>query len=126
MKNGVDRTANERRINSQFPLETPQGVAAFLANYNYVKSTAIDRSDFDAINLLVDFESVLDRVRLTKRQKEAIRLVYEEGLTQKEAGEMLGITQQAVGQLLQAVARKVSVEFEKDFLRSKGGIKIDD
>ncbi|WP_050632332.1 sigma factor-like helix-turn-helix DNA-binding protein [Bacillus andreraoultii] len=119
MNNRVD----QQKLDTQFPLETPQGVAALLQNYRYVKSAALDRSDFDAINILVDFERVFDKVTLTKRQKEAIRLVYEEKLTQQEAGEVLGITQQAVGQLLQAVARKISEEYEKDYLRTKGGIK---
>jgi RNA polymerase sigma factor (sigma-70 family) len=111
------------RFKDLFPLETPQGVTALLQNYSYVKSAALDRSDFDAINLIIDFERVFERVSLTSRQKEAIRLVYEEEMTQKEAGETLGISQQAVGQLLQAVAKKLAEEFEKDYLRTKGGIK---
>lgn len=56
--------------------------------------------DLDASDTLIDFERALALAKLTKRQSEAIRLVYDVGLTQKLAGEHMGIGQNTVSGLL--------------------------
>lgn len=103
------------------PLETPQGVNAFLANLSFIKSAAYDKSDFDAMNMLVDFETAFAKVKMTKRQKQAVELVHFKNLTQKEAGAIMGISQQAVGQLIQAVATKISEQYTNDLIVKEGG-----
>jgi predicted DNA-binding protein (UPF0251 family) len=42
--------------------------------------------DYDAVVLLVDLRKAVEMAQLTGRQSEALRLVYEEDLTQEEAG----------------------------------------
>lgn len=91
-------------------LETPQGILATLTNLNYIKSYAYERSDFDAIHILVDLQNALKNIELTEKQRKAIELVCIEGMTQKEAGDIMGISQQAVGQLLHTVARNIADE----------------
>lgn len=52
--------------------------------------------DTNASDTLVDFADAVKRAGLTVRQAEALRLVYVEDLTQKVAGERMGIERQAV------------------------------
>lgn len=56
--------------------------------------------DLDASDTLIDFERAVSLARLTARQTEALRWVYDVGLTQKSAGERMGIGQNTVSELL--------------------------
>jgi predicted DNA-binding protein (UPF0251 family) len=47
--------------------------------------------DYDAVVLLADLATAIAMAQLTGRQSEALRLVYEEDLTQEEAGKRLGV-----------------------------------
>jgi predicted DNA-binding protein (UPF0251 family) len=53
--------------------------------------------DYDAVILLTDLRKAVELAGLTGRQSEALRLVYEEDLTQEEAGKRMGIGRRAVG-----------------------------
>ena len=48
----------------------------------------------------------LRKVQLTAKEREAYTLVTLKGLTQTEAGKMMGVTQQAVGNLMRNVVKK--------------------
>ncbi|MHC8516788.1 sigma factor-like helix-turn-helix DNA-binding protein [Sporosarcina sp. ITBMC105] len=51
----------------------------------------------------------LDNAGLTQRQREAIDLVYFEDLTQADAAERMGVTQQAVAKFVRAALRTLRV-----------------
>ena len=102
---------------TEFPLESVQGVIALMSNIHYVKVAAYTNGDYDALNLLVDYNEAFQAANITKRQKEALNLVFEKDLTQREAGELLGISQQAVQQLINSVAVRIS----EYFTRRQGG-----
>lgn len=120
MKGGIDLKTNECRLENEYPLDTPQGVNALLSNIHYIRCAAIDKGDFDAINLLIDFEIAYSKIEITKRQRQAIMLVYFADLTQKEAGDFMGISQQAVQQLIQNVVKKVAEQYRKDLEQIEG------
>lgn len=103
-----ERDQNDGEGGKGYSLENPKGVAAFLANYHHIRTSAYVKSDFDALVMLIDFETAFSEIDITKRQKQAISLVYWEDLTQREAGERLGISQQAVQQMLNAVITKIA------------------
>lgn len=96
----------------EFPLDTPQGVHAFLSNRHYVKSAAM-RGDYDATVMDIDFEIAMSRTNISPRQHEAMRLVYLFDLTQREAGERMEISQQAVQQTLNAILIRISEQYRK-------------
>lgn len=104
-----------------FSLETPKGAASLMSNLYYLKSAAYDKSDFNAVDILIDFKSIFEKVKFTKRQKQALDLVFFKGYTQTEAGQKLGISQQAVAQTIKASTQKISdkyaMEYEKVKLR---------
>jgi DNA-directed RNA polymerase specialized sigma subunit len=54
------------------------------------------KGDTDAICILLDLNNAIEHAGLTNRQREALYYVYIEDLTQKDAGERMGVTQQAV------------------------------
>lgn len=68
---------------------------AILSNYHALTERQYV-GDTDAICALLDLASAVERARLTDRQAQALRLVYGEGLTQRDAGQALGISQQAL------------------------------
>lgn len=68
--------------------------------------------DLDASDTLIDFERALALAKLTKRQSEAIRLVYDVGLTQKQAAAEMGVTQQAVAEFLRVASEELEEVYE--------------
>ena len=69
--------------------------------------------DTNASDVLLDFHYAVKRARLTDRQSEALRLVYVEDLTQRSAGERMGITREAVSLFVSAAEEKVNVIYTK-------------
>lgn len=65
--------------------------------------------DLDASDTLIDFERALALAKLTKRQSEAIRLVYDVGLTQKQAAAEMGVGQDVVSEHI----RKATAELDE-------------
>lgn len=86
-------------------LTTPN-VRSLLAQYHALFERQF-KGDYDAICALVDLARAINSAGLTKRQAEALCLVYDEDLTQADAGERLGVSQQAVGIALDAAITKI-------------------
>lgn len=68
--------------------------------------------DTNASDTLVDFALAVKRANLTARQTEALRLVYVDDLTQKVAGERMGITQPNVVAYAVAAIEKIDAVYE--------------
>jgi RNA polymerase sigma factor (sigma-70 family) len=66
------------------------------------------QGDYDAVVLLADLQKAVAMAQLTGRQSEALRLVYEEDLTQEEAGKRMGVSQQAVEQHVNGAIESIS------------------
>lgn len=69
-----------------------------LTDYWRLKHSA----DYEAVDVLVDFDETVRRAGLTDKQAQALRLVFLDGLTQDEAAERLGLASKSgVNNLLQ-------------------------
>ena len=68
--------------------------------------------DTNASDVLLDFHYAVKRARLTDRQAEALRLVYVEDLTQRIAGERMGITQPNVVAYADTAIEKIDAVYE--------------
>ncbi|MED4579053.1 sigma factor-like helix-turn-helix DNA-binding protein [Bacillus atrophaeus] len=91
----VDLHRKEREFDAAYALDNADGVKLLLADYQ--KFVSRKRcGDYAAVEVLIDIHTALDCAGLTDRQRQAIELVYFGELTQTEAGERMGITQQAV------------------------------
>jgi DNA-directed RNA polymerase specialized sigma subunit len=64
--------------------------------------------DYDAVILLTDLRKAVEMAGLTGRQSEALRLVYEEDLTQEEAGKRMGLDKRGVNNLLDRAIESIS------------------
>jgi RNA polymerase sigma factor (sigma-70 family) len=94
----IDTHAKERSLDAKYPaLDNPAGLRILLSDYHALKVRQF-QGDYDAVDILVDLRKAIAMAQLTGRQSEALRLVYEEDLTQEEAGKRLGIAQNSVSE----------------------------
>lgn len=84
---------------------------AILRNYHALEARKYV-GDLDAICTLVDLERAIELAELTARQAEALRLVYGEDLTQKSAGERMGIDISRVSHLIAEVIEAIDEVYE--------------
>jgi DNA-directed RNA polymerase specialized sigma24 family protein len=93
----IDTQAKERSLEARYPaLDNPAGLRILLSDYHALLNRQY-QGDYDATVLLVDLRKAIEMAQLTGRQSEALRLVYEEDLTQEEAGKRMGVGRRAVG-----------------------------
>lgn len=103
-----DKQAGDRRYESQYPaLNSAAGLRILLSDYHALKIRQYS-GDYDATVILADLATAIEAAKLTVRQREALRLVYEEDLTQEDAGRAMGVGQDVVSyhidRALEAVA----------------------
>jgi RNA polymerase sigma factor (sigma-70 family) len=104
----IDTTAKERSLDAKYPaLDSPQNLRILLSDYQSLLNRQY-QGDYDAVVLLVDLRKAIEMAQLTGRQSEALRLVYEEDLTQEEAGKRLGIAQKNVSEALDRALENVA------------------
>lgn len=68
--------------------------------------------DLDASDTLIDFERALCLAKLTKRQSEAIRLVYGVGLTQKQAAKEMGVAREVITEHIRKATEELDGVYE--------------
>lgn len=104
----IDTSQKERSLDAKYPaLDNPQGLRILLSDLHALKVRQY-QGDYDATVILIDLATAIERAGLTDRQRKAIDLVYGEDLTQRDAGERMGIAQntvsEAVERALEAIA----------------------
>lgn len=108
----IDTTKGERSIDTQYAgLDSPATIKRLLRDYNAL----IDRQyagDYDAVVLLVDLETAIERAGLTARQRQALALVYIEDLTQKDVAARLNIRQPNVAAYTDRACEKIAEIYE--------------
>jgi len=88
-------------------------VRKLLTNIYEIEERQYSRGDYGAVVTLIDFKEAERLADLTERQREAIRLVYYEGLGQGEAGLKLGISQNTLSFHMNAAIRKIANTYEE-------------
>jgi DNA-directed RNA polymerase specialized sigma24 family protein len=94
-----DLHAQERQFDGAYALSTASGVKQLLGDYHAFKARQY-LGDYDAVVVLADLAEAVRLAGLTGRQAEALTLVYDEDLTQVEAGKRMGLAQDAVSHLV--------------------------
>jgi DNA-directed RNA polymerase specialized sigma24 family protein len=105
----VDVHAKERSLDAKYPaLDNPQNLRILLGDYHALKLRRFN-GDTSASDILIDLATAIAMAQLTGRQSEALRLVYEEDLTQEEAGKRMGgLAKDAVNHLLDRAIEAIS------------------
>jgi RNA polymerase sigma factor (sigma-70 family) len=104
----IDTSQKERSLDAKYPaLDNPQGLRILLGDLHALKSRQY-AGDYDATVILLDLYDAIERAGLTDRQRQAIDLVYGEDLTQKDAGERLGIAQNTLSEALERALENIA------------------
>jgi RNA polymerase sigma factor (sigma-70 family) len=104
----MDVNAKERSLDAKYPaLDSPANLRILLSDYHALINRQY-QGDYDAVVLLVDLHKAIEMAQLTGRQSEALRLVYEEDLTQEEAGKRMGIAQNSVSEAVDRALEAIS------------------
>jgi predicted DNA-binding protein (UPF0251 family) len=103
-----DLHASERQFDGTYRLSTASGVKQLLGDYHAFKARQY-LGDYEAVVVLADLAEAVRLAGLTERQAEALALVYDEDLTQVEAGKRMGgISKQAVEIYVSAACEKIA------------------
>jgi DNA-directed RNA polymerase specialized sigma24 family protein len=104
-----DLHIQERSLDAKYPaLDNPQNVRILLGDYHALKLRRFN-GDTAASDILIDLTKAIAMAQLTDRQGQALRLVYEEDLTQEEAGKRMGgLAKDAVNHLLDRAIEAIS------------------
>lgn len=104
---------SERHIDDRYAgLHSPAQVKRLLRDYHALKARQYD-GDYDAVILLVDLERAIELAGLTERQREALRKVYIDGLTQEDAGKLLEVGQDVISYHIAVAADKIAAVYER-------------
>jgi len=76
---------------ASYSLKTKKGVGNLLQDIHKIRASAYDRSDYGAIDILVDLKRAIKQANLTDRQREALYYIYIRGVTQQEAAHKMGL-----------------------------------
>jgi DNA-directed RNA polymerase specialized sigma24 family protein len=104
-----DLHIQERSLEAKYPaLDSPANLRILLSDLQALINRQY-MGDYDAVILLTDLRKAIAIAQLTGRQSEALRLVYEEDLTQEEAGKRMGgLAKDAVNHLLDRAIEAIS------------------
>ena len=103
---------SERHLDDRYAgLHSPAQVKRLLRDYHALKARQYD-GDYDAVILLVDLERAIELAGLTERQREALRLVYYEDLTQADAGWEMGLARETIKTYADSAIKKIAEIFE--------------
>lgn len=104
----IDTQSKERALEAKYPsLDTPANLRILLGDYHALKIRRFN-GDTAASDILIDLSTAIEMAQLTGRQRQALRLVYEEDLTQEEAGKRLGIAQNSVSEAVDRALEAIS------------------
>ncbi len=86
----------------------PVGGVTYGTKCNYTKDYTSELSD-----ILLDFMEAYKQTKFTSKQRMAVKLVFEQDYTQKEAACEMGCSQQSINQHIRAVIRKIAENYER-------------
>jgi predicted DNA binding protein len=108
----VDIEKGSRSYSVKYSLNDAAGVKALLRDRHRISSARF-RGDYAACDILVDLHSAISSASLTDRQTEAIAFVYGFDVTQAEAARQMGVSREAVTQLIEAAAEKMAEVYKR-------------
>lgn len=115
----ADLGAKERSYEVKYALNDAKGVRLLLGDWHALRERRYC-GDTDACVILADLQTAIDRAGLTDRQRQALRLVYVEDLTQAEAGLRMGVGQPNVKAYIDHATEKIADIYENWSVRGEG------
>jgi RNA polymerase sigma factor (sigma-70 family) len=112
----ADMVSMEKLLVTRYPMSKIFGVTNLLKDIHTLREQRFQGTDTTLLScILIDFESLVEKARLTDRQREALYFHYELDLTQAEVAEVMEVSQQAVSKHIDnAIAKIVIVAKEEE------------
>lgn len=114
-----DVTAKERRLDARYDMATPDGVRLFIEEIPKLRMLA-EKSYYEAVIMLVDFERAIEKASLTPRQEQVLKLHLIQGYTQEEVAKMLDVSQQRVTVISMSATEKIAKVYYEWALKDEG------
>ncbi|NOU98466.1 sigma factor-like helix-turn-helix DNA-binding protein [Paenibacillus planticolens] len=108
----IDIEAKSRKYTQSYALNTAKGVAALLRDRHRISERRF-RGDTAASDIIIDLHSAIETAGLTERQAESVAWVYARDLTLESAGEIMGVTKQAVKDAVSIASEKIATVFQR-------------
>lgn len=106
-----DKSAGSKRLEAKYILNTAKGIEKLLEDAYGLQSIAYMRSDFSAIDILLDLATAIEIAKLTDKQKVVLELIYVKGFTQEETAKMVGVSGRTVSFHKQGALEKLASIF---------------
>lgn len=108
----VDINASERKLEVMFPMHTAEGVSTFLEQKPYLESLLYYAGDFDALIMLIDFETALENANLTETERIVIDHVFIQDMKRVDVAKMMDVTKQTIQKQLERGLKKIAKYYE--------------
>jgi hypothetical protein len=104
----IDVNAGERKLEVLYPMHTKEGIETFLEQLPYIQETMYLMGDYDALIMIVDFQTALAASKLSAREQEIIHLVFIEDHKRVDVAKRYGVTKQTVQKQLERAIAKLA------------------
>lgn len=105
-----DYTMHEKKLLDRYDVTKTFGVQNLFHDIHDLRENRFAGTDTTFLScILIDFERLIGKARLTRRQQEAIVLHYELGFTQLEVARAMNVSQQAVSKHVDNAIRKIVI-----------------
>lgn len=106
----VDIEKDARKYTQTYALNTAKGVEKLLRDRHKIAARRFT-GDYAACDIIIDLNEAIDRAKLSRRQAEAVALLYGCDLTQADAAIELDVTREAVKKFNAEACRKIARVF---------------
>jgi DNA-directed RNA polymerase specialized sigma subunit len=112
----VDSSTTEKQLLQRYNLTTVSGVVNLLKDIHTLREQRFLGSDSTVFScILVDFERLYYKAKLTGKQDQVLFLCFEKDMLQAEVAKELNVTQQAISKHIDtAIAKIVIVAREEE------------
>lgn len=108
----IETNAKERTYAQTYALSTPAGVKKLLRDRHKIAARRYS-GDIAASDILLDLHSAIDTAGLTDRMAEAVAYVYGLDTTQGAAAKLLGVSREAVKDLLFQATKRIAAVYRR-------------
>lgn len=108
----IDTHSKERALSTKYrALDNPEGVRILLGDYHALKILRFN-GDTAASDILIDLETAIDGAGLTDRQRQVIRKVFAEDMSQVDTAHELRVSKQTINRLITVSLVKIARVYE--------------
>lgn len=109
----IDVNANERKFETMFPMNTRDGVETFLSNYNHLEELMYMSGDYDALIMLVDFDTALEKSKLSLKEKLVLNLVFIQDMQRVDVAKIQNVKKQTIQKLVERATEKIAKYYDE-------------